>query len=218
MLGMLRRWLRRLFGIRNDAARKRPAMWPTREEIDLLPPFQGLGLEDIIVVASPSEAHRAAQELMTHAIVGFDTESKPTFTKGQVSTGPHVVQFSTRQKAYVFLLHDHECRKTAGKLIGAGSLKKVGFGLSGDLTQIRAKLGVHPREVLDLQSLFAAKGLGKGVGLKVGVAMALKRRIFKSKKTTTTNWALRRLTDKQLLYAANDAYAALAVHHALTAA
>jgi ribonuclease D len=52
----------------------------------------------------------------------------------------------------------------------------------------------------------------------VGVAIALKRRFSKSRKASTSNWKQRRLTDKQILYAANDAFAAIRVFHALTTA
>lgn len=182
----------------------------------LLPPFDGLKLGEIVEVATARDAQRACEELMTHAVVGFDTESKPTFRKGEVSTGPHVAQFSTTERAYVFMLHDPECRRVTGKLIGLAAIKKVGFGLSEDLRQVRSKLRVEPREVLDLESLFAQRGFGRGVGVKVGVAITMKRRFMKSKRASTSNWMQRRLTDKQILYAANDAYAALTVFHALT--
>lgn len=217
MAGMIRRWLRRFLGLTKSDGQKRHAKWPTREEILLLPPFEALELNDIVEVATPRDAQRACQELMDEGIVGFDTESKPTFKKGEVSTGPHVAQFATRDRAYVFMLHDPECRKIAAKLIGSKKLKKIGFGLREDLRLIHKKLRVEPGEVFDLDALFMEKGYGRGVGVKVGVAIALKRRFSKSKKMSTSNWMQRRLSDRQLLYAANDAFAALQVFHALKA-
>ena len=102
---------------------------------------------------------------------------------------------------------------TAGKLIASEVLKKVGFGLSGDLRQITEKLKVTPRAVLELADLFAEMGHGKGVGAKVGVAIALKRRFSKSKKASTSNWKQRRLTDKQVLLTPPiDAFAAISAH------
>jgi ribonuclease D len=194
----------------------RPSQWPTREKMERLPPFDDLPLDDVVVVDTPAQAHRTRRILMEEPVVGFDTESRPTFRKGQVSNGPHVVQFSTTEKAYVFSLSDRECRRTAADLIAADGLQKVGFGLSGDLSQIRRKLDVEPRNVLDIETLFAAKGFGRGVGLKVGVALTMKRRFTKSKKISTSNWSVHPLTDRQLHYAANDAYAALRVFLALT--
>jgi ribonuclease D len=215
MMGIFRRLFAWIFKPRDNGGRSRPAVWPTREEILSLPTFQGLGLDDIVVVDTPEKARRARQELSTENIVGFDTESKPTFRKGEVSTGPHVVQFSTSGRAYLFLLHDQESRKIAGELIASPALKKVGFGLIDDLRQIRIKLGVEPQSVIELQTLFAQAGLGRGVGAKTGVAMALKRRLLKSKKIGTSDWSYRRLNERQQLYAANDAFAAVSVFHAL---
>jgi ribonuclease D len=91
----------------------------------------------------------------------------------------------------------------------------VGFGLGDDLKRIRIKLGVQPGSTVDLETLFTAKGYKRGVGVKIAVAIALKRQFKKSKKASTSNWGNKHLTDKQLLYAANDAYAAMRVYDAM---
>lgn len=193
----------------------RNVLWPTREEIALLPWFKGLERSDIFVVDSAQDATAAFDALSQETIVGFDTESKPTFVKGQVSTGPHVVQFSTDKKAYVFLIRDHECQKKASDLIKLESLKKVGFGLNHDLKQIHQRLHVTPKSVLDLESLFREKGLGRGVGAKVGVALMFKKQFRKSGKISRSNWGAHPLSHSQIMYAANDAYAAYRVYQAL---
>ena len=74
---------------------------PDREQILLLEPFQGLALADIRVVETRADAEAAAAALMASAVVGFDTESKPTFAKNEISGGPHVVQFATREGTVV---------------------------------------------------------------------------------------------------------------------
>ena len=56
------------------------------------------------------------------------------------------------------------------------------------------------------------------MGAKSAVALLFNRKFLKSKSVTTSNWALTELTDRQLLYAANDAYAAIKVFHALNSA
>lgn len=193
----------------------RHARWPTRDEIAALPPFEGLALEDIVVVFSPAAAEHAYEKLSRVPALGFDTESQPTFIKGQVSTGPHIIQFATLESAYIFMLHDEKTKEVACRLIEAPDIKKVGFGLSDDLRKIPVKLNIQPQSVLDLESVFNGKGYGRGVGVKVGVAIAFKRRFLKSKRASTSNWKRHRLSDKQILYAANDAYAAIWVYHAL---
>jgi len=94
---------------------------------------------------------------------------------------------------------------------------KIGFGLQSDQGQIHAKLGVRLGAVLDLDHLFRQAGYPKSTGVRAAVGIALGQRFHKSKKTTTSNWALAQLSERQVLYAANDAYAALKVFEALPA-
>ena len=188
---------------------------PTREEIVLLDVFDGLELRDIEVVATSAQAEQALAAVGALRVVGFDTESKPTFLKNQVSTGPHVVQFASLDHAWVFQLHDADCRAAAAHLLASSALTKVGFGLAGDRTQIRHTLGIEPQAVVDLDTVFKRRGYRNSVGVKGAVAMVFGQRFLKSRKQTTSNWATRQLTEAQLRYAANDAYAAMRVMDAL---
>lgn len=216
----IKRWIEKIFPAPESppaperSAPKRPSHWPTKEEMAGLPPFEALKLADIVKVDSGRAAQQALQALELETVVGFDTESKPTFRKGDASTGPHVAQFATPQKAYVFILQDPDCRRAAGALIARSELTKVGFGLGDDLRRIRSKLRVEPANVRDLEELFREKGFGRGVGVRVGLALLFKRRFLKSRRASTSNWS-RPLTDAQLLYAGNDAYAAICAYHAL---
>lgn len=188
---------------------------PEREEIALLEPFEGLGLNDIVLVATRDDAERAAAALLAAGVVGFDTESKPTFAKNEVSTGPHLVQFATRETAWLFQLHRSDCNEVLGALIGSEALRKVGFGLSSDLSLIRQKLKVEPRAVYDIDDEFRRRGYRRSVGVKTAVALVFGQRFTKSRKATTSNWASHRLSEAQLRYAANDAYASIRVFDAL---
>jgi len=188
---------------------------PEREEIALLEPFEGLGLNDIVLVATRDDAERAATALLAAGVVGFDTESKPTFAKNEVSTGPHLVQFATRETAWLFQLHRTDCNEVLGALIGSEALRKVGFGLSSDLSLIRQKLKVEPRSVHDIDDEFRRRGYRRSVGVKTAVALVFGQRFAKSRKATTSNWASHRLSEAQLRYAANDAYASIRVFDAL---
>jgi ribonuclease D len=188
---------------------------PEREQIALLEAFEGLGVQDIVVVTTLQEAEQAAAELLAAGVAGFDTESKPTFAKNEVSGGPHVVQFSTREKAWLFQLHRTECNPVVAALLASTELKKVGFGLSSDLTLIRNRLNIEPRAVFDIDTEFRRQGYRKSVGVKTAVALVFNRRFVKSRKATTSNWANKQLTEAQVRYAANDAYASIRVFDAL---
>ena len=188
---------------------------PTKEELSALQPLDCLGLRDIVLVTTAQQADAAWTALAASRVLGFDTESKPTFFRDQVSEGPHVVQLSALNKAWVFQLFDARCREVVSALLASDSITKVGFGLAGDHTQIRRTLGIEPRNVLDLNLVFRKKGYVKELGVRGAVAVLFNRRFLKSRKATTSNWANRQLTESQLIYAANDAWAAMLVFDAL---
>ncbi|HZW26089.1 MAG TPA: 3'-5' exonuclease [Gallionella sp.] len=188
---------------------------PTKDEIALLPPFAGLALKHIHVPASREEFAVAAARIKAAGIVGFDTESRPTFAAGEVSEGPHLVQFALHDSAYLFQMHHTEGHPFLKELLRSEKLVKVGFGLRSDSKHIRAKLGVELGGTVDLNAVFSADGYHKEMGVRAAVALVLNRRFAKSRRVTTSNWSQPQLTPQQMLYAANDAYAALKVLEAL---
>lgn len=200
------------------ALRRVKRLAPTKDETELLAPFAGLPIERIVVPRTAAECAAAGAEILAAGVAGFDTEAKPTFAAGQASDGPHTVQLALSTRAFVFQLQHREGWDVLRELLQSPQLLKVGFGLQSDQGQIRAKLGVPLQAVLDLDSVFRQQGYPKSIGVRAAVGVALRQRFHKSKKTTTSNWALPRLSERQLLYAANDAYAALQVWEALRAA
>lgn len=188
---------------------------PTKDEIKLLEPFVGLTLERIHVPTTREEFAAATAEIKAAGIAGFDTESKPTFVVGDVSEGPHVVQFALHDKAYLFQLHRTEGLPFLLELLQSEQVIKVGFGLRSDRGNILAKLGVHFNAVVDLNTVFSKDGYHKEMGVRAAVAQVLKLRFAKSRHVTTSNWSQPKLNPQQMLYAANDAYAALKVLEAL---
>ena len=188
---------------------------PTKAEIALLEPFVGLALAHIQVPSSKEEFASATAEIKEAGIVGFDTESKPTFVTGDISAGPHVVQFALHDKAYLFQLHRTEGRPFLIELLQSEQFIKVGFGLKSDSGQIYAKLGIHIGALVDLNKVFRMDGYQKEMGVRTAVGLVFNQRFAKSRKVTTSNWSQAELTPQQMLYAANDAYAALKVLEAL---
>jgi ribonuclease D len=188
---------------------------PDKEQINLLDSFDRLGPSQIQLIATAEQAELALAALQDEKALGFDTESKPTFAKNEISTGPHIVQLSTLQTAWIFQLEDAECRRVVGLLLEAPHIIKAGFGLGDDKKRITQKLGADLQGVLDLNAVFHAKGYRKDMGVRGAVAVLFNKRFIKSKKASTSNWANPQLTEAQLVYAANDAYAAMRVYAAL---
>jgi len=188
---------------------------PGKEEIALLEPFERLGLDQIEVVSTPAQAAKALRELADATVLGFDTESKPTFARNEASQGPHIVQLSALHKAWIFQLEDAECRRAVGLLLSSPAVTKAGFGLGDDQRRIIHKLGVDLQGVLDLNVVFRERGYRKDMGVRGAVAVMFNKRFIKSKKAATSNWANPKLTEAQIIYAANDAYGSLRVYQAL---
>jgi len=188
---------------------------PSKEQIALLPELIRLGLDSIVLVNTAAQAQAARRELCASKVWGFDTESKPTFVKDQVSDGPHIVQLATPERAWVFQLFDPDCSAEVAQLLAMPGIIKAGFGLGDDRKRIQSKLGVQAADVLDLNNVFQERGYRKDMGVKGAVAVLFQQRFIKSKKAATSNWAAPRLSDGQLVYAANDAYAAILVFCAL---
>jgi ribonuclease D len=188
---------------------------PTKDEIALLPPFVGLTLDHIYVPTLSEEFAAAAAAIKAAGIVGFDTESKPTFAVGEASEGPHLVQFALHDRAYLFQVYRAEGLPFLMELLHSDEVLKVGFGLKSDSGHIFRKLGIRFGGVVDLNVVFRADGYHKEMGVRAAVGQVFKQRFAKSKKITTTDWSQPELSSPQKLYAANDAYAALKVFEAL---
>jgi hypothetical protein len=192
----------------------RPAR-PTPEQIAALPAFESLPLERITLVESAAQADAALEAIWRVRAVGFDTESKPTFTRDAVRDGPHVIQLALSDRAFVVQVNADAPHGFLRAVLESTSIAKVGFGLNSDRGPLKHKLGIGLHPVVELSQLLRGLGHRQALGAKAAVAVVLGRRLHKSKSITTSNWALPRLSAAQLLYAANDAYAALKVFEAM---
>jgi RNA polymerase sigma factor for flagellar operon FliA len=179
-----------------------------------LPVYPGIGLADIRLVDSSALCREAFDALMTADAIGFDTESKPTFLKGEVSTGPHLIQLATETHAYLFQLSRFGGMAELKEILESPRVLKVGFGLGNDRSALRLRLGIEPANLLDLGEVLRGPGHRGTVGAKVAVAHFFAQKLHKSKQTSTSNWAASHLTERQLLYAANDAHVALRLYRA----
>lgn len=183
-----------------------------------LPDYGGIALAAISVVNSPALAAQAYAALAAAAVIGFDSESKPTFRKGELSTGPHLIQLATESHAYLFPLDQYPSTDELRRLLESRQLLKVGFGLGNDRSALKSRLGIELTNVVDLGEVLRGPGHRGTVGAKIAVAHFFGQRLHKSKHIGTSNWAAPQLTERQLLYAANDAQVALRVYRAWYAA
>lgn len=192
-----------------------PPARPSKDEIAQMPAFEGLPPARIHLVDSDAQADFALRTLTAVRSVGFDTESKPTFRAGDVSGGPHVIQLATLEEAFIVQIGPKTALDFLKTVLESKAIVKVGFGLKSDRGLLEKKLGLHIGETVDLSHALREQGYRQAVGVKAAVAIVLGRRLQKSRSITTSNWSLPKLSAKQIRYAADDAYASLAVYHAL---
>ncbi|MGI2169750.1 3'-5' exonuclease [Shewanella sp. MF05960] len=183
---------------------------PTKEQIRDLPLYEGIGLDNIIVVTNTADAISAIAELKTHSCLGFDTESKPCFIKGEVSDGPHLIQIATQSKVFLFPTQFYEHFTDIAKILSDPTIKKVGFGLKEDRKILLRKFGITLTNTEELSSkVMRFARVKQRVGARVAVAMFFNQRL--SKSAQQSNWSIFPLHNHQKKYAANDAHTALLI-------
>lgn len=195
-----------------DHARKRPI---PKKDVLQFAPFDLLPLDRIVLPQSDAQRAQARAVLLDTPFLGFDTEVKPTFKAGEPLRGPDVVQFSTGSQAFVFQMHDSANAELVAEVLTTRNVVKAGFDLRSDQKQLMRLLKVYAQPMLDLDFVFSNRGYPRSIGVKAAIALLFERRLLKSKRVTTSNWANPQLEARQILYAANDAYAAWAVLDAL---
>jgi ribonuclease D len=155
------------------------------------------------LVATREEAERAAADFAAERVVGFDTETRPSFRVGE-SHPPALAQVATATAVYLLQLQRMDFAGVLEPLLSSRTTVKAGVGLREDLRQLRKHFAFEPAAIVDLGAVARRHGLEKS-GVRPLAAMFLGLRIPKGAKTT--NWAARQLSPQQVAYAATDAWA-----------
>jgi len=173
-----------------------PATIP-HAELMALPIFRYGG--PIHLNAAPVDFQRA---LRHERVVGFDTETRPTFRKGQ-SHRPSVVQVAGSKAVYIFQLARLDSFDVLAELLVNPHIVKAGIALDRDLIELKKLFSFEPKTIVDLGEIAKKSGYGQ-TGVRNLTGLLLKGRITKGAQTS--NWAQPHLTNRQLCYAATDAW------------
>ena len=177
-----------------------------KEEINLLPPMDFAG--EIVEIVTPEGAKRAVEILQKEKVLGFDTETRPSFTKGESYT-PSLLQLATRDSAFLFRLKFYHFPDELVSLMENPDILKVGIGIKDDLHGLGKIVKMKPAGFVDLADEVKKKGM-TSASLRSLTAIFLGKRLFK--KAKTTNWERKELTDAQIKYAAIDAVVGFLIH------
>lgn len=173
----------------------------TKEEISTLPLIEYQG--EILLVNKQKAVLSAIEDLLTQKVIGFDTETRPAFKKGEHYL-PSLLQLATENRVYIFqvqLLED--LNALFSKILENSQLKKVGVAIRDDIKGLKKLCAFKEAGFIEISQLSDQKGYLNN-GLRGLAALILGGRISKTEQTS--NWANKKLTRKQLLYAATDAW------------
>jgi len=171
-----------------------------KQEINALPlkTYDG----KIFIINRLQDVKTSCGILQKENILGFDTETRPAFQKGEYYT-PSIIQLAGEKSVYIFQLHQVGFCKPLKQLLSNRGVLKCGVAIKHDLSQLNLLSEFIPRGFVDLGEL-ARKSLVPHHGLRGLAAYFLHFRI--SKQAQLSNWNVKTLKKKQIIYAATDAW------------
>jgi ribonuclease D len=158
---------------------------------------------EVCLVSTPGDLHQAFENIRQESVIGFDTETRPSFKKGE-SHLPCLVQVATKHGVQLFPLRQPDEFLLLAQMLADSRAVKVGVALANDLRMLRRVFAFAEQNVLDLGIVARRLGLTQ-TGLRNLAGIFLGFRIPKGARTS--NWAAPRLSAAQITYAATDAWA-----------
>jgi ribonuclease D len=165
----------------------------------------------ITVVQSVVELESAVDFLSRHELIGFDTETKPAFTRGQIHKVA-LLQLSTDEICFLIRLNELGLPQILVDLLNNTHIKKIGLSLRDDFKALRKRAPILADSFIDLQDVVLDYGI-KDQSLQKIYAILFGKRISKSQRLS--NWEATELTPAQQLYAATDAWACHQIYQKL---
>lgn len=181
----------------------------TKEAISELPIEEFTGR--IIVIDTLGAAEKAVAYLSEFPAVGFDTETRPSFRKGQYFK-ISLMQISTDDTCFLFRLNRIGIPETLKKFLADENVLKIGLSLRDDFGAMRKRSDIQPDNFLDLQKYVGQFGI-EDMSLQKIYAILFKKKISKGQRLS--NWEADVLNEAQKKYAALDAWACLKIYNHL---
>ena len=175
----------------------------SKNEINALPLIQYEG--DIEILTSKDNIQVAINDLKNYDLIGFDTETKPTFVKGPLNP-PSIMQLACDDKVYIFQFDNDEIFKQLSLILSNKNITKCGVSVDRDLIELMYLSPFDPISFVDLGNVARENEIPHH-GLRGLVALFLKHRI--SKGSQTSDWSRISLSNSQISYAATDAWVSL---------
>lgn len=173
-------------------------------ESDLQIPYT-IGNRTIEIINTSEQLEVAMSSIEVSPFIGFDSEQKPTFKKGQASNGLSLIQLATATNCY--LIHTKQIKNLQPliNLLENNKIIKVGTGLKGDNEALLKQFNLRLRSTIDLETVFKKLSAKNQIGAKKAASIILNENLQKSKNMSRSNWENKELSIGQLKYASEDA-------------
>ncbi|MDE6445397.1 MAG: 3'-5' exonuclease domain-containing protein 2 [Alistipes sp.] len=181
----------------------------SNEQTALLPAIEFRG--EIRIVDRERDIDEACKYLAEQPLLGFDTETRPSFRPG-VMYRVSLLQLSSAERCYLFRLNKIPLAKPILRLLENRDLPKIGADVAGDLRSLRQIRHFRDGGFVDLQTVAPQWGIEEKSLRKLS-AIVLGQRVSKAQRLS--NWEAATLTDKQQLYAATDAWVCTRIYEKL---
>jgi ribonuclease D len=181
----------------------------SKEDINKLPLYEFHG--EIVYIETKEDALAAVEVLKSETVLGFDTETRASFKKGE-SYDIALLQLATKSKVYLFRLSKFELFKELTDLFEDSNIVKAGVAVRDDIKGLQKLHPFEDNNFIELADVARKKKI-KNFGLRGLVAILLGKRL--SKKEKISNWEKDPLTAGQITYAACDAIAGYQIYEAL---
>lgn len=168
---------------------------------------------EIVVVEDIETFYEVFPKLLGTGLLGFDTETRPTFKKGGRNT-VSLIQLSTGNFAGLFRINKIGIPDELIRLLSDPGVIKAGVAVHDDIKFLKGVKKFTPEGFVDLQNYVKDFGI-ESSGLKKLAAIVLGIRI--SKRQQVTDWEADNLTDAQVIYAATDAWVCHQIYEKLEA-
>ncbi len=165
----------------------------------------------IVIIDNEEQVEEACNQLSSHSIIGFDTETRPSFKAG-TTYKVSLLQLSTPDTCYLFRLNKIAFSKPIMKLLENNDIMKLGADVAGDIRSLNQLRFFKDRGFYDLQSVIWEWGVNEK-SLRKMSALTLGHRISKAQRLS--NWEAVTLTQQQQQYAATDAWACIEIFNFL---
>ena len=181
----------------------------SNDEVNELPLYQFDG--GIFIIDTFEKLDYYLPLLENQEILGFDTETKPSFKKGK-NNPVSLLQITTKNEAFLIRINRIGLPEEIKKILADPGVKKIGLAIKDDIKILKDINNFEPNGFIDLQDYVEDFGI-EAKSLKKITAIVLNKRISKSQQVS--NWERNELTDAQKTYAATDAWACLKIYKKL---